>query len=285
MFNTSMIAAGGPSIEMISEKWRLLQTGDGTGHENMALDDALANAAASPTLRVYGWSQTCLSLGRYQTLAPTFTTDQAPPHPRVRRPTGGRAILHQPQEVTYSLTVPSGHWLATCGVIESYRRINEALIAGLQTLGVPARATERSEVDVGPDRSIACFERTYRHEVAACGGKIVASAQSRVGGGVLQQGTIAFTETGREFSRHVADTGSRTELARRIDANTMTLEKALGRPVTRQQAESALYAGFEEAWGVSFDIDTPTEEEREYAERLFRVKYEAVEWLELGQSD
>ncbi|MFN2563739.1 MAG: hypothetical protein ABR499_01840, partial [Gemmatimonadaceae bacterium] len=71
----------------------------------------------------------------------------------VRRPTGGRAILHD-REVTYSVTAPS----ADAGALrESYRRINRLLIDGLSALGAAAQiatTTRVTALDLSP-----CFER------------------------------------------------------------------------------------------------------------------------------
>src|SRR5919197_5335891 len=80
--------------------WRLIQDGAAPGSFNMAVDDALLEAArrdeTPPTLRLYGWSRPTLSLGPHQDPEPGI--DHAFRRRRgidlVRRPTGGRAVLH-----------------------------------------------------------------------------------------------------------------------------------------------------------------------------------------------
>src|ERR1044072_4759590 len=88
------------------------EDGQAPGSWNMAVDDALLEAArrdeAPPTLRLYGWSQPTLSLGRHQ--EPYAGIDHGYRRTRgidlVRRPTGGRAVLHA-REVTYSIVLPA----------------------------------------------------------------------------------------------------------------------------------------------------------------------------------
>ena len=91
-------------------KWRLLLTDPMTGAKNMAVDAAIltavVNGEAPPTLRLFSWDPPCLSLGYSQ---PFSDVDQdqliSLGWDVVRRPTGGRAILHT-DELTYSTHSP-----------------------------------------------------------------------------------------------------------------------------------------------------------------------------------
>src|SRR5690606_17502269 len=92
----------------------------------------------------------------------------------VRRPTGGRAVLHD-RELTYAVVVPHR---ALGGPRAAYRAINEALVMGLRALGVDASVSERGRVlppDAGP-----CFQVAAPGEVVADGRKLVGSAQARL---------------------------------------------------------------------------------------------------------
>src|SRR5215212_9280858 len=121
--------------------WRLLVTPPASGADNMALDEALMERARETgewVLRVYSWASPTISLGRNQTARGRY--DLAAIHSRrlgvVRRPTGGRAILHH-REITYSVTAP----VADAGDLRaSYERINRLLVAGLDSLVVTATA-------------------------------------------------------------------------------------------------------------------------------------------------
>src|SRR5947209_2116371 len=90
--------------------WRLLHSGCASGDRNMALDDALLDSAARgaipPTLRFYGWSPPAVSLGRFQDPGGIdIAYARARGWDVVRRPTGGRAVLHH-LELTYSIILP-----------------------------------------------------------------------------------------------------------------------------------------------------------------------------------
>ena len=114
--------------------WRLLHSLPGSGAENMALDEALmcyARDTGRWVLRVYSWRAPTLSLGRNQTARGGYDLERLADRgiAVVRRPTGGRAILHD-REVTYSVVGP----VADAGDLrESYGRINRLLLAGLRT--------------------------------------------------------------------------------------------------------------------------------------------------------
>src|SRR5579872_3055464 len=105
--------------------WRFLVTPPASGPENMALDEALMARARMHrewVLRVYGWSAPTISFGRNQAALGRYDRDRIRRRGFgvVRRPTGGRAILHH-HEITYSVTAP----IALAGSLrESYERIN-----------------------------------------------------------------------------------------------------------------------------------------------------------------
>ena len=104
----------------------------------MAIDEAILEAAGHgevpPTLRLYSWQPACLSLGYAQ---PFADADQAALErfgwQIVRRPTGGRAILHT-DELTYSVSGPQSEPRLAGSVLESYR------VAGGGAVGSAARA-------------------------------------------------------------------------------------------------------------------------------------------------
>jgi len=162
----------------------------------MALDHALAlavGASAGPeerwgvgVVRLYGWSRPTLSLGRNEP-ASAYPLDalRASGVDVVRRPTGGRAVLHD-RELTYAVIVPAR---ALGGAREAYVRINQALADGLRHLGAPVDVVARQGRALAPDAG-PCFQVPAAGEVVARGRKLVGSAQARVGGALLQHGSI-----------------------------------------------------------------------------------------------
>src|SRR5689334_22394987 len=160
---------------MASPIWRLLLTPPAGGAQNMALDEALMGRARDTgefTLRVYSWATPTLSLGRNQSARRVYDLDRIRERGLhvVRRPTGGRAILHH-REITYSVTAPA----ADAGDLrESYDRINRVLVAGLERLGV------RTEIAVGSGRAAPpgpapCFDAPSKGELALDGKKLAGS--------------------------------------------------------------------------------------------------------------
>src|SRR5690349_21694465 len=146
------------SFASTSDTWRLLVDAPAGGAWNMAVDemllDGVAGGATLPTLRFYQWSPPCLSLGYFQ---PFEVVDvegcRAQGVDVVRRPTGGRAILHD-REVTYSIALPASLLGPDGAVLPSYHRLSLALQNGLRRLGVPAtlapESAARGSAEHGP---------------------------------------------------------------------------------------------------------------------------------------
>lgn len=174
-------------------EWQALLSDPMPGPENMACDLALMDRARSTgesVLRVYSWSVPTLSFGRNQKTTGYDAADLARKAiAAVRRPTGGRAILHH-REITYSITapVPTGQSLAA-----AYSWINELLLAALRSIGVEAKIAARSERAPAPD-SNPCFATATPGEITTAGRKLVGSAQYRNDGAMLQHGSILVSD-------------------------------------------------------------------------------------------
>ena len=186
----------------MAQSWRLLHTPPAGGAANMALDTALMRDAVGHdgwTLRVYGWAHPTLSFGRHQrahVLYDPACLASAGLHV-VRRPTGGRALLHD-AEVTYSVTAP----LATAGSLRTaYARINTILVHALRALGVDAVIAGSPEArSVSPGAS-PCFAHPAPGEIVVGGRKLAGSAQWRSGGALLQHGSILLSGDQRRVAR------------------------------------------------------------------------------------
>jgi lipoate-protein ligase A len=174
-------------------QYRLITDNPMTGARNMALDEAILHSVAArdslPTLRFYAWEPACLSIGYGQRVNDADTDHlQSAGWSLVRRPTGGKAILHA-DEMTYSLSLPEDHALAEGGIVESYRHISRALLAGLGRIGLSPRADRKA--DDAPALGAVCFEVPSHYEITTGDGKkLLGSAQLRRKGGVLQHGSL-----------------------------------------------------------------------------------------------
>ncbi len=161
----------------------------------MAVDMALVQSAQEqnplPTLRFYGWTRPTLSYGYAQ--RPREWADLAFMEKNgvslARRPTGGRAVLHD-EEVTYSVVVPVSS--AIFGSLrEIHGRISAAMRMALSECGVKMDPVESGSG--GGLSTACCFASKTRHEITAGGRKIAGSAQRRLRGAALQHGSIVLS--------------------------------------------------------------------------------------------
>jgi lipoate-protein ligase A len=213
--------------------WMFLPTMVRDGAFNMALDDAMGARARTSGLavgRVYGWTQPVLSFGRHQRTAGLY--DRAAASERgisfVRRPTGGRAVLHS-REITYCVAAPEHAWGS---LMQAYRTINELLVDALGQLGVDASVASPERE---PPRPIAgaCFEEPVAGEIVAGGRKLVGSAQWRSDGVLIQHGSILVDDDQRLASELLLAPGAHPPGA-------ATLRDLLGRAPALEEFARAL---------------------------------------------
>lgn len=256
--------------------WRLIYFPPADGPTQMAVDEAIwrgvGEGRVPPTMRLYAWEPPCLSLGRHQS-ADEVNRDAlaAAGYGLVRRPTGGRAILHI-DEVTYSVALPLTHLLARGDVTESCRRISAGLLAALEILGVPQADTHRQKPP--PPAGPVCFEQPGAFEVIVGGRKLIGSAQARGKGALLQHGAIPLTG---DIARICAFLRAPAAPAR-VRARATTLAEVLGREVSWEEAARAVAEGFARALELRLEPGELTPWEMETAHQLRREKYAAEEW-------
>lgn len=244
---------------MTGEQWRFLDSGHCPGGLNMALDEVMLESHLSgetpPTLRVYGWSPPAVSLGRFQQpdQAVDLTACGQLGIDVVRRPTGGRAILHTADEVTFSVVVSAAR-LGARGVMECYRAIAGAIIRALRLLGAEAQLVERAgPVAAGADP--ACFAVKARCDLMVGGKKVVGSAQVQRDGFLLQQNSLPLELHLEAWARVFRRQGPAPEAA--------GLRELLGRQITYAEVAEALRQGFQEHFRVLLVPGGLTERERQ----------------------
>jgi lipoate-protein ligase A len=257
--------------------WRLLDTGENDGATNMAIDEAIlsgvAEGSSPPTLRFFAWRPACLSLGQAQPFGDVdVEACRAQGVDVVRRPTGGRAILHV-DELTYSVTAPESEPRVRGGIVESYRRLSEGLLAGLLRIGLPARQIERPD---GRDRDQGpvCFEAPSNYEIVFDSRKLVGSAQVRRSGAMLQHGALPLIGDVARIC-HVLAAQPDPD---RVRARAITVEQAMGRAVAFDEAARAMAEGFASALHLQLEPGDLTPQERAWADELRRDKYASDSW-------
>lgn len=234
----------------------------------MAVDEALLRCmeegGGDPVLRLYGFAPPCLSLGRFQPAA-----DLAAEERRrrdgvdvVRRPTGGRAVLHD-DEVTYAVVLGRRH-LQPFTKRAAYRASAAILLRLLPALGVRAAVRPGAAGAPVPASAAAvvadpdCYRTTAEYEVTAGGRKLIGSAQTTTRGAALQHGAIPLSGAYRRIGRYLrphppaapgragpAGTSVADEIARRYDyrdALQLLAEAAAGGLQVRRSELSAAEA-------------------------------------------
>lgn len=173
----------------VSFRWRVLVDPPLAGATNMARDHALALhvGEGEGVLRIYRWSSPTVSFGRNEPAKGLYRVDEGERRGFgfVRRPTGGRAVLHH-LELTYAVVAPLA---ALGGPRAAYLRINEGVVQGIRALGVEVELARNLGRAPSPGAG-PCFQQPAEGEVVVGGRKLVGSAQVRLGRNLLQHGSL-----------------------------------------------------------------------------------------------
>src|SRR5512143_1457555 len=267
----------------MSSVWRLLITPAAHGVWNMAVDESIlehvGRGASQATLRLYAWEPACLSLGHAQPYADVdLERLSARGWETVRRPTGGRAILHT-DELTYSVIAANDEPRVAGSVLESYNRLACALLAAVRALGLQARSNPLS-----PQMSAAgqpgapnpvCFEVPSAYEITVDHKKLIGSAQARRKEGVLQHGSLPLTGDLARITQALvfSDEEGRAQAGWRLLARATTVQTALGRDVSWDEAAQAIIRGFERELGLRLEPGDLSQSEQQRAGELVEKKY------------
>lgn len=265
--------------------WRLLITPPAAGAWNMAVDQAVLEAAGRgacpPTLRLYAWQPACLSLGYAQPFKDVDVPGlKSNGWDVVRRVTGGRAILHT-DELTYSVSAPPDEPRVQGSVLESYQRLARALLAAVRSLGLPVEMEENTQL-MGADKGPVCFEVPSAYEIVVGGRKLIGSAQARKKEGILQHGTLPLHGNLARITHALVfvDEAARQAAAQKLLARATTVESVSGQVVAWKTAAQAFVSAFESELGLTFERGELSGEEKERAEELVHKKYDHPDWTE-----
>lgn len=265
--------------------WRLLVDASARGAWNMAVDESLlehvGRGESLPTLRLYAWEPACLSLGYAQPFADVDTARlRERSWDAVRRPTGGRAILHT-DELTYSITAPLDEPRVIGTVLESYNRLAGALVAAVRSLGIPVEMKDHIPGQSGAQGPV-CFEVPSAYEITVDGKKLIGSAQARRREGVLQHGTLPlYGDLGRITEALVfPDESTRAAAAVKLWSRATTVETVLGRKIEWKTAAQAFVHAFESELNLTLERGELSSAEKTRAKTLMQEKYAHASWTE-----
>lgn len=255
----------------------------------MAIDEAMlilhSQGKVPPTIRFYGWKPATLSIGYFQKVEKEIHLEAVQRHGLgfVRRPTGGRAVLHD-QELTYSVVVSESHPMIPQAVTEAYRVISMGLLYGFKDLGLDAYfSTPKSEKEkeaLKQPRSAVCFDAPSWYELVVEGRKVAGSAQTRQKGVILQHGSILM-DIDQDMLFDVFRFPNE-RIKERLKANfankAVAINQLCPEPVTLTEVKEAFRKGFEQGFNIELEEGELTEEELTLVKELIQTKYGADEW-------
>lgn len=223
-------------------EFEILRHDEKTGKFNMDFDVALKDSG-KPAFRIYRWKPWAVSLGANQKKEQIDEEKcRKMGFDIVRRPTGGRAVLHA-NELTYSVVMPLQDGVT---IQDAYRDIHMILKDSFIELGCELDF-EKSQADFrefykSSSMSVSCFASSARYEIAKAGRKIVGSAQRLFGQTLLQHGSVLLGK-GHELLADVSTTNSPEQQAKLKDfiiRHSSTLSEAAGREISFEECSDAI---------------------------------------------
>jgi lipoate-protein ligase A len=182
-------------------------------------------------------------------------------------------------ELTYSVVAPLHEPRVAGDILTSYRRLSAGLVAGLGLLGCAAQQAEEDAERHAPDPSAACFDVPSAYEVMAQGRKLIGSAQARRRRTVLQHGTLPLQGDVSRLGQVLAlPQAARDSLRVTLRQRAITLDQALRRAVSLDEAANALARGFSQALHLTLAPGELTDDERAALVPL-RAKHAQNKWL------
>jgi len=237
-------------------------------HRNMAIDEAimrsLKEGRVPPTLRLYRWNPSAVSIGTFQGMKEEVDLEYCGKNniDYIRRITGGGAVYHDfDGEITYSIILPRGHRLAPDDILGSYEVLCSGVVKGLEHLGIDAQFKPINDIVAG-------------------GKKVSGNAQTRRHSCVLQHGTVLLDlDVEVMFSiLKVPQEKISDKMIADVKERVTSIRDLLASDVSMDELRDALVAGFSEALKLELVPGNLTEEETALAASLVQEKYATDEW-------
>lgn len=269
--------------------WYFLNSGKCSPSYNMALDEALldwhSEGLIPPVIRFYEWEPATVSIGYFQQAARDINLAAVREQGLgfVRRPTGGRAVLHE-HELTYSIIVTEDYPNMPATVTEAYRVLSEGLLLGFQNLGMEAYfsvpQTEEQQQDLKKPKSAVCFDAPSWYELVVEGKKVAGSAQTRQKGVILQHGAILLKLDLEKLLSvfNFASDEVKEKMRSKLPQKAVAMDTLIDREVTIDECVTAFKKGFAEALDISFELMVLTSEQLNYVEDIEKRKYANDDW-------
>ena len=273
----------------MKSKWYFINSGPCSPSYNMALDEALLDLHSQgeipPVIRFYEWNPATLSIGYFQSAGKDIDLEVIREQKLgfVRRPTGGRAVLHE-SELTYSIIVSEQYPDMPISVTDAYRVLSEGLLRGFQNLGLDAYFsipdTEEKQQDLKKPKSAVCFDAPSWYELVVEGKKVAGSAQTRQKGVILQHGAILLDLDVEKLLSvfKFSSPEAKEKMRQKLPEKAVAINRLTDKEITISQCIIAFKEGFEEALEIELVPYELTEEQLQYVKKLEETKYLTDEW-------
>lgn len=256
----------------MEKKWRLIADGKNDGYYNMAVDEALFSCYADqkkPTLRIYGWSKPCISLGYNQNFDKVLKTGIE--MPVVRRITGGASILHD-DEITYSLVCASRDLNLPFKVKDSYKILCSFLINFYKKLGLKAQFAQ----DILPENNLGrygnfCFSAYEHFDLIINNKKIGGNAQARRKDVIFQHGSIPLSVNFDMVRNLIND-------AIDLEDNITFLNALVDKKLDFNTITTLLSESFKYAFDIDLACENLSQKEVAKSSELAENKYKLKQW-------
>ena len=265
-------------------QWRFIPFSRLDAFENMAIDEAVFRINqcrdVPPTLRLYGWSSPTVSLGYFQNIEKEVDVGTCRRHgvTIVRRPTGGKAVLHD-GDLTYAVVATEKNPLFPVDLLGTYRVISQCLAHGLAKIGVKAEMAGDSRISQNDSLASSCFSSPSMYELLVKNRKICGSAQVRSRGVFLQHGSILMDfnpfKTCEVMLPHSDDYEGQVE---RLKHSVTSINEHIHPPVNVNALCDILKAAFENTLNIQLAPGTLSVEEEELKAHLMKNKYMNHQW-------
>ncbi len=240
-------------------KWLFIDLTENRGELNMDFDFKLASNLPPNTfiLRLYRWKPYCISLGKNQSENELNKSKiKSDGLEFVKRPTGGRAILHA-EEITYSaitnITKENSPKIL-------YKKISEALSLSLSLYDIRLAITELETIQPNFKEILnqvsgpVCFASTAKNEVKFSGKKIIGSAQRKLNNTILQHGSILCGSYHKKLVQYFDLSKENIQIIEQeMDDKTIEIESILNESVDYKKLTECIKSGFEKYFEMKFE--------------------------------
>jgi len=251
------------------EKFRFIDLETHDAYTNMAIDEAIMLAIkegkAPPTLRIYRWKPSAVSVGTFQGMQDEVDVEFCKSNDIdfIRRLTGGGAVYHDYNgEVTYSIIMPKGHPLALNDILDSYKLLCGGIVRALYHLGI-------NNAEFKPINDVTVGEK-----------KVSGNAMTKRHGCILQHGTTLLNlDVNLMFTiLKVPQEKISDKMISDVKERVTSIQEILAREVHIDELREALKLGFSDALDIELTPSKLSEEELQTSETLAKEKYSTDEW-------